>query len=66
MLALTLGHSTFTASPAITSSAACSFQGCSGSPSARAEAEKPKIGTSSAIGVMVAAGWRVISQLHTP
>ena len=52
--------------PASTSAAACSFQGCSASPSASAEALMPNTGTSSAMGVTCAALWRDSSQFHTP
>jgi hypothetical protein len=51
-----------TASPAITSAAAMSFHAGSDSPSQKAEALMPNTGTSSAIGVTVAAGWRASSQ----
>ena len=50
------GHSRLSARPPITSAAASSFQPGSDSPSQKAEAPMPNTGTSSAMGVTVAAG----------
>ena len=56
----------FSARPAITSAAAASFQPGSASPSIAADAPMPNTGTSSAIGVIVAAGCRASNQAQTP
>ena len=49
----------------MTSAAAVSFQAGKVSPRKRAEVPMPKTGTSNAIGVIVAAGWRASNQPQT-
>jgi len=58
------GQKKFAARPVITSAAATSFHAGSGSPSHSAEAPIPNTGMSSAMGMIVAAGWRASSQPH--
>jgi peptide-methionine (S)-S-oxide reductase len=60
------GQNTITASPPSTSAQAPSFQPGMASPRLSAEALMPNTGTSSAIGVTVAAGWRASSQFQAP
>ena len=60
------GHNVLMASPAMTKAAASSFQAGKGSPRINADAPMPNTGTSSAMGLMDAAGWRLSSQAHMP